>query len=100
MRRGTTPTHTFEVPFDISTIKELKITYCQDDAIILEKYLKDCENTENKVNVTLTQNDTFLFRAHVPVKIQLRVLVNDGTVYGTDVASVPVLVCLDGEVLK
>lgn len=100
MRRGTTPTHVFEVPINIADIKELKITYCQENAIVLEKKLKDCKNTENKVNVTLTQEDTFLFREHIPANIQLRVLDVYGHVTSTDVASIPVLGCLDSEVLK
>ena len=33
---GTTPTHTFDIPFDTSMVDEVKITYAQDDVVVLE----------------------------------------------------------------
>ena len=37
MIQGTTPTHTFTIPFDVSLIKELKVVYAQQGEIVLEK---------------------------------------------------------------
>ena len=41
MIRGTTPTHIFNIPFDTSLVDEVKITYAQEDEIILIKGTAD-----------------------------------------------------------
>ena len=100
MIRGTTPTHTFNIPFDVSGIDKVKIIYAQDDEIVLEKLNVDCTLEGTTIKTTLTQDDTFLFDRKKPVEIQIRVL----TLGGNALASVPekigVSKCLDNEVLK
>ena len=100
MIRGTTPTHTFNIPFDTSMVKEVKILYAQDDVKVLENKNGDCKLSGQSISVTLSQEDTFLFDRKKPVEIQIRVL----TLGGDALASVPEKVgvskCLDNEVLK
>ena len=67
MIQGTTPTHTFNIPFDTSMVKEVKILYAQDDVKILEKKNGDCTLTGQSISVTLTQEGTFLFDRKKPV---------------------------------
>ena len=67
MIRGTTPTHTFNIPFDTSMVKEVKILYAQDVVKILEKKNGDCVLAGQSISVTLTQEDTFLFDNKKPV---------------------------------
>ena len=55
MNIGTTPTHTFKLPFNTKVIKELKITYAQDGQIKLEKRYKDCTLNEDEISIRLTQ---------------------------------------------
>ena len=99
MIRGTTPTHTFNIPFDTSAVDEIKITYAQDDDVILEKHTSDCTLDGATISVTLTQEDTFLFNCKKAVEVQIRIL----TVGGNALASIPEKVgvskCLDAEVL-
>lgn len=71
--RYTTPTHIFTVPFDPSTITLLSIVYEQADTILMEKHLEDITLRDNSISVTLTEEETALFKAVYPVKIQLRV---------------------------
>ena len=61
MYRGTTPTHNFKVPFDTTNITRLSISYAQDDVVVLEKELRDCEITEGNISVRLTEEDTLTF---------------------------------------
>ena len=75
MYRATTPTHTFELPFDYSQfVSKLLLTYKQNGNIVLEKTEKDITFNGNIVEVELTQEETNLFNGDEIVKIQLRVL--------------------------
>ena len=99
MIRGTTPTHTFSIPFDTSTVSEVKITYAQDDVVVLEKRTDDCTLSGSQLSVTLTQDDTFLFDCKKIVEIQIRILTIDGNALASIPEKVGVSKCLDGEVL-
>lgn len=72
MIRGTTPTHTFEVPFDTGTIDELEIQYVQGRNAILTKIKDDCVLAENIIRVDLTQEETLRFKEGYAT-VQLRV---------------------------
>lgn len=79
MRRGTTPTLTFTVPFDTADVDELYITFEQGKQE-LEKTKEDCTFEEHKVIVSLTQEETLAFCDKDDVKIQMAVKYNGGTV--------------------
>ena len=51
---GTTPTHTFTLPFDTSYIKSLRIFYADGNNILLTKELKDATLSGNKIIIELT----------------------------------------------
>ena len=99
MIKGTTPTHIFTIPFDTSVLDKVKITYAQNDAIVLTKTTENCALEENKISVTLTQEDTFAFDHKKAVEIQLRVLTKNGEVLTSLPEKVGVAKCLDDEVL-
>lgn len=99
MRLGTTPKHTFTIPFDASLIKELKVTYAQSKKIVLEKYLDDFEVNGRELSITLTQEETFLFNEDIIVEIQARVLTLGGDVLVSDISIATADRCLDREVL-
>ena len=99
MIRGTTPTHTFNIPFDTSMVKEVKILYAQDDVKLLEKKNGDCTLAGQSISVTLSQEDTFLFDSKKPVEIQIRVLTLGGDALASIPEKVGVSKCLDSEVL-
>ncbi len=63
MRRGTTPTHVFELPEELVGIPftALWITYSQDGVTILEKSIEECKQDGQYVYITLTQDETLLF---------------------------------------
>lgn len=99
MIRGTTPTHTFNIPFDTSMVDEVKIVYAQDDQVVLEKDTTDCVLGAQTISVTLTQEDTFLFDHKKAVEVQLRVLTPGGDVLASIPEKVGITKCLDNEVL-
>lgn len=69
--RGSTPTHTFSIPFDTSAVTGVVIIYAQDGAEVLQKKTADCTITDHDVSVMLSQNDTLLFGAGKPAMVQL-----------------------------
>lgn len=99
MIRGTTPTHTFEIPFDTSMIKKVMIIYAQNDVEVFHKDTKDCEMNKREIRVTLSQRDTLRLCHRYNVQIQLRVLTTDGSAFTSDVKVLSVQKCLNDEVL-
>lgn len=99
MIRGTTPTHTFELPFAVDDIDQVRIVYAQEGSEILVKTNSDCTLEDSTIRVKLTQDDTLGFKAPGPVEIQIRVLMTNGDVLASSVMRVPVGVCLDNEVM-
>ncbi len=78
MTRGTTPTHTFTLPFEAGDITILNIAYAQRGDIVLEKDLTDCTVSGNTLTVTLSEQDTLMFDASdSKVEIQLRAGIGD-----------------------
>ena len=99
MRKGTTPTLTFKLPVSISTLKTVKVSICQGE-IALYKYLSDLTIVdEYTLKLSLTQKETFMFDDRNVVKIQLRVLTNDGIAPPTPIFTERLDKCLDDEVL-
>jgi hypothetical protein len=92
--QGTTPTHTFTLPFDASIVKCARFVYSQDGAV---KVIKDTDRVTfdgAQVSTTLTQEDTYSLEPDNQVKLLLRVL----TVKGNALVSDPVyLLCLGCE---
>ena len=99
MIRGTTPTHIYNLPFDSSLIKELRIVYAQKNDELFTKTLPDCTASGSEIRCTLTQEETFLFDFNLLVQIQLRILTTGGDVVSTKIFTKSVDECLKEEVL-
>lgn len=99
MIRGTTPTHTFTFSVDLSDVKDFVITYVQNGKIILEKKKSDCTISENKIVVTLTQEETLKFDHKTMVELQAKVLMTGGTVVASNIFTTNVSRILNEEVL-
>ena len=109
MIRGTTPTHTFTFNnLDPSTFKVLNIYYAQQGVELLSKSKEDCifttKGTEDGIvylaSVTLTQEETKIFKAKYTVKVQLRVLTEDNRALATPEYEVSVWDVINDEVLE
>ncbi len=100
MIQGTTPTHIFELPFDVDLISVVKVVYAQMDEILIEKNTEDCVLSRNTITTKLTQEETFKFKNGLPVQIQLRVMTTEGEALVSRIENVSVSKCLDKEVFK
>ena len=99
MRKGTTPTFTFTLPFDTAIVAKAKVIFEYDNEQQLTKTAGADNFSGNTIIVQLTQEETFLFRCNSRIKVQLRVLTNSGDALVSDVYTVFVEECLDNEVL-
>ena len=99
MRKGTTPTHIFDLPFPASLVQEAEITYMQGGQEVLKKHLADCKLEGDNISVTLTQAETFLFQGEGCVEIQVRVKTEAGDVLASNIMRTSCERCLSCEVL-
>lgn len=101
MIRVTTPQHKFTFPTDPSTYKVIKITYAQNNRVVLEKVKSDLTFGENNsATLQLTQGETKAFRANIPVQLQVRVLTAGNDVLASAEITVSVDDVLNDEVLQ
>lgn len=99
-RRGTTPTHTFELPFDTSLIKDITISYVQREVILFKKRIGDCTFKDNVITLDLSQEETLKFDKSLLLKIQLKVLFIDDRVDASYEIVTPVDDIYDEEVMS
>lgn len=109
MIRATTPTHTFTFEnLDPTTFKALNIYYAQQGVEILCKTKDDCtfttQDTDTKTvylaSVTLTQEETKLFKSKYDVEVQLRVLTADDRALATSKYKLSVWDVINDEILE
>lgn len=109
MYRATTPTHKFVFNgLDPSTFKELNVYYAQQGVELLKKTKEDCiftseenlDSTDYVVYLTLSQEETKLFKPRQMVKIQLRALTADDRALATSEYEVQVCDVINDEVLE
>lgn len=99
MTRGTTPTHTFTIPFDVSLVQKAMVVYSQNDIEVFRKESSECQMNGNEISVTLTQEDTLRLDCKHLVQVQLRVLTTDNKALASKITLMNVQKCLNDEVL-
>lgn len=101
MIKGTTPTHIFTLPFDVTeNVKEVEIAYAQGNQTKVKKSIADCTMEGRNITTKLTQAETLLFKDGECIEVQIRVLTNAGEVLGSRVMRVHCEKCLTDEVLQ
>lgn len=88
MIRGTTPTLEFTLPFDTSVLAEAFVTISQNDEVVLDKQLTECNCSEQKLSVRLTQEETLKLDCDCKTEIQVRIRTHDGESLASDIAVV------------
>jgi len=85
MRRGTTPTITFNLPFNVSTINNVEVYFAQNDNLVIEKDMDACTLSGTQLSVTLTQAETLSLDDEEKVEMQARFVFVNGSVGATKV---------------
>lgn len=99
MRRGTTPTHIFHLPFSAEDLK-FTITYAQDDKELVKKTEDDCDVNDNVIELTLSQEDTLSFDEKKAVQVQIKTLDFGGNVKASKVMITTAGKILDEDVIE
>ena len=103
MYRVTTPTHTFTLPIQTSSCKEVQVTYKQNNTELVFHYqdgtLPDGMTFDGKdVIIRLSQEQTKAFKPFI-VQTQVRVLTTGNDAYASQVFNVSINEVLNDEVL-
>lgn len=99
MRQGTNWPHGFTLPFDTSSVKEVLVSYAQDDVEVFKKITEDCTMEGNHIGIEITQKESFKLSPRKNLQVQLRLLTVDGEPLITKIFTVPVEKALNKEVL-
>lgn len=98
--RGTTPTHTFVLPMDVSLCSKLRVIYAQDDKVVIKVENDRFKRDGKTISCVLTQEETLALDCKKYCDIQLRVLTHAGEVLAGEIEKEKVGRCLDDEVMK
>jgi hypothetical protein len=90
MIRGTTPTLSFKLPFEISLLEVLYISMSQNGNVVIEKEISDCSIDGNTLAIKLTQEDTLKFLYGSNVKIQIRAKTKEGEAIASNIITTSV----------
>lgn len=104
IRRGTTPTHIFTMPFQIPNGSRIRVVYVQNNNIILECTTERCEIDNNIISYKLTSDETLLFDCDmhyiegryqtVPIEIQVGIHTPDDNKMWSNIITTSVEKCL------
>jgi len=96
IRRGTTPTLTFEFDTSLDEFQIMHIAFEQNGSVVFIKTKENCYIDGNIVSVTLSQAETMLLKSGVKVNVQISVKYQDGTVDRTNPVVFGVTSALEG----
>lgn len=97
--RGTTPTITFNLPFDVSEIRNCEVYFAQNDELLVTKEIEDCVLDGRTLSVTLSQEDTLAFDDDAKLEMQIRFVFTNGTVDATQIVKGKIgRILKDGEI--
>lgn len=97
--RGTTPTVTFNLPFNVDIIRNCEVYFGQNDELLVTKEMSECVLDGTTLAVTLSQSDTLAFDEEEKLQLQIRFVFTDGSVDATNILKGKVgKILKDGEI--
>ena len=101
MIRGTTPTLVFHTPYKGDMVASGFITFTQRGDILLDIPISDSsvEVSNNAIALTLTQAQTLMFDPQGKNLVQIRLVLEDGSVVASNIVTISVgKILKDGEI--
>lgn len=98
MRRGTTPTHIFTLPFDVSIVTDVRVIYSQEKVVKIRKGIEECSMEGNDITLKLTREETMKLNSSKLVNIQLEIWTPGNDVMVSDPILKSIDECFDDEV--
>ena len=99
MVRGTTVQFIYTLDFDVSAVKDARITVSQNNKPIIDKELCNCKMEGMQIVADLTQEETLKLSVG-KAEVQLKVLFHDAKVAATAIDYIDVKPILNKEVLS
>lgn len=93
IRRGVTTTHTFNLPCSIGLINKILIIYKQNNKVILEKVFEEVQLaafSESLIYYKLSESDTLRFKPDTPATVQMKAMLNDGSIIQSDAVNLTI----------
>lgn len=78
--RGTTPLHSFELPYPIEIIDDIRVIYGQGKQLLFTKTKSDCVIENNEIQILLSQEETLMFTSFQNVFIEIKIKLKNGKV--------------------
>lgn len=97
--RGTTHSFEFDMETDLSEVSVMWVTIAQNGIERVTKETEDVVIEGQTIKVNLTQEDTLALKPNRTAKIQIRILLNDGTAEITETIEREVHDCLKDGVI-
>lgn len=94
MRRGTTPTQILTVDTDLTTAEVIYITYKQRGVVVMEKQKDEVDVYEDRIEFTMTQEETLAFNNVFPVSVQIRARYPEGEAVASNIVETNVQMIL------
>lgn len=88
MIRGTTPTLEFIIPFDTGQLAEAFVSLSQNEVVIIDKALTECQCNGDKLIVRLTQEETLKLECDIVTEIQIRARTLEGEAIASQIIKV------------
>lgn len=88
--RGTTPTITFRLPFQTDQIRDVEIYFAQKN-FLFQKDTEDCSFEENRITVTLSQEETMQLNEGLSLRLQARIVFTNGAIGATRILNTSVV---------
>lgn len=88
MIRGTTPTLEFVIPFDTGQLAEAFVSLSQNEVVIIDKALTECQCNGDKLIVRLTQEETLKLECDIVTEIQIRARTLEGEAIASQIIKV------------
>lgn len=86
--RGTTPLLVFRLPFNIDEFSEVWVTLGQNNEVVVNKTLNQCEYSENILSIHLTQEDTLQLDSRNNTSVQIRARTHEGESLASNIITV------------
>ena len=82
--RGTTPKHDFGLPYPTELIKDIRVTYGQNNKAIFTKTKDECIFGKDMFSIALSQEETFLLKPNKNLHIEIRIKLFDNQIVRTE----------------
>ena len=99
MYKTTTPTFNLTIPFAADDINNFVLSLVQQGQTVFTFTQDDCVVTDNKITLTLTQEQSAVFVHRYPIHLQVRIMLNSGVVVSSAVEHIYVQRSLNNTIL-